>query len=140
MNGNSFVDTNILVYARDSTEPGKQRIAEELLRRLWEERSGRISCQVCSEYYVTVTQKLDPGLSREEAWEDVRDLSAWRPSAIDMTTLYRAREIQDEYGLSWWDSQIIASAYLLECERIYSEDFGHGRKYRGIEVIDPFAG
>ncbi len=138
MSGNSFVDTNVLVYARDLSEPEKQPIAEELLRMLWQERRGCISVQVCSEYYVTVTRKLDPGLSPDDAWADIRDLQSWKPSPIDMRVLHRAREVQKVYGLSWWDSLIIASAYLSECDIVYSEDFAHEREYLGIEVVDPF--
>jgi hypothetical protein len=33
--------------------------------------------QVLSEYYVNVTRKLDPGLSPEEAWDDIEALSVW---------------------------------------------------------------
>jgi len=63
MTGNAFVDTNILLYARDTSEPEKQPKAEALLKKLWKERSARISTQVLNEYYVNVTQKLNPGLS-----------------------------------------------------------------------------
>ena len=56
-----FVDTKILVYARDSSDPVKQKISSERIRRLWEDRTGRISIQVSNEYYVTVTRKLNPG-------------------------------------------------------------------------------
>jgi predicted nucleic acid-binding protein len=31
-----FVDTNILLYARDASEPEKQRVAAERLDKLWE--------------------------------------------------------------------------------------------------------
>jgi predicted nucleic acid-binding protein len=57
-----FVDPNVLVYARDASEPSKQSIASEWLDHLWHDRSGRTSTQVLSEYYVTVARKLSPGL------------------------------------------------------------------------------
>lgn len=59
------------------------RIAEGLLRKLWETRLGRLSVQVLNEYYVNVTSKLDPGLSHEEAWADVEQLQMWNPEPID---------------------------------------------------------
>lgn len=61
----TFVDTNVLVYARDISEPEKQRRASEWLAHLWRSREGRLSVQVLQEYYVTLTQKLKPGLPRE---------------------------------------------------------------------------
>lgn len=56
MSANCFVDTNILVYERDSGEPEKQVLAEQWLTQLWQHELGRISAQVMNEYYVTVTQ------------------------------------------------------------------------------------
>ncbi|MDA8411792.1 MAG: PIN domain-containing protein [Treponema sp.] len=138
MSDRVFVDTNIFVYARDSVDPVKQAAASEVLARLWRERSGRISTQVLSEYFVTVTQKLRPGLDRERAWSDVEALSAWDPAAIDQGTLRKAREIQIRYGLSWWDSLIVAAAWSTECGQIFSEDLGGGQTYLGLLVVNPF--
>jgi predicted nucleic acid-binding protein len=71
-----FVDTNILVYGRDASEPEKQTIAMEWLARLWQNRSGKISYQCLNEYYVTVTQRLKPGLAKEIARMDIKSLQA----------------------------------------------------------------
>ncbi len=134
----TFVDTNILVYARDASFPEKQKIAYDLLRGLWLDRSGRLSVQVCNEYFVTVTRKLRPGLNAAHAWSDLELYEAWDPLPMDVRTLKKAREIQIRYGVSWWDSLIIAAAYLAECTRIASEDFGAGQEYFGIRIFNPF--
>lgn len=42
----SFVDTNILLYARDASEAVKQRVAQDVLDRLWVSGSGVVSTQV----------------------------------------------------------------------------------------------
>lgn len=138
MTANIFVDTNILVYAKDSTDPEKQAIAENVLKDLWVKRIGKISIQVCNEYYVTVTRKLKPGMSEMEAWEDIKALSAWKPIAIDLKTIHQAKSVQERYGLSWWDSVIIASAHYSECSAILSEDLKHKQSYFGIEIVNPF--
>ncbi len=82
-----FVDSNVLIYWLDATEPDKQRIAEAWLRHLWSNRLGRISFQVLLEFYVIVTQKLKPSLSREEARTVVRTLHAWNPIVTDQRTI-----------------------------------------------------
>jgi predicted nucleic acid-binding protein len=133
-----FVDTNIFVYARDASFPDKQAKAHEILAKLWQDRSGRLSLQVCSEYYVTVTRKLKPGLEPDSAWSDLEALRAWEPLATDFATLQRARETEVRYGLSWWDSMIVASACLAECTRILSEDLSGGQEYFGLRVVNPF--
>ena len=63
-----FVDTNVLVYARDTRDLRKQQRATEWLDRLWRQQSGRTSVQVLNEYFVTVTRKLQPGNRRPPMW------------------------------------------------------------------------
>jgi hypothetical protein len=48
--------------------------------------------QVLSECYVTFTRKINPAVTREEAWEHVRDLLTWNPQPTDVELLVRARE------------------------------------------------
>lgn len=133
-----FVDTNIFVYARDAAFPEKLVRAQDVLAKLWQNRSGRLSIQVCSEYYVTVTRKLRPGMDPESAWSDIEALRAWEPSALDYKTLEKAHDTEIRYGLSWWDSLIVASAFFAECTHILSEDLNAGQEYYGIRVVDPF--
>ena len=58
MNGKTFVDTNVLIYAHDADAPAKHQIANAVLRELWSERTGVLSCKVLQEFYVNVTRKI----------------------------------------------------------------------------------
>lgn len=138
MNANIFVDTNVLVYSRDLSEPVKQALAMERLTELWQEGTGKISTQVCNEYYTTVTQKLKPGMGKDEAWQDIEALFAWQPLAIDKKVLIKAKACQFRYQLSWWDSLIISAAFYCNCNTILSEDLNNSQKYFDIAVEDPF--
>ena len=133
-----FVDTNILLYAKDASEPAKQPVAEALMHELWQSRTGRLSVQVLNEYFVNVTQKLDPGLTKAEAWSDLEALTAWEPQVIDFELMTLAFKIQGRYCLSWWDSLIVAAAVFLDCDEILSEDLSAGQIYEGILVTNPF--
>lgn len=139
MTGPAFVDTNVLVYSRDAGEPAKQARAMDLLRLLWETRIGRVSQQVLQEYYVTVTRKLKPGLPKEDARDDVIALLAWKPLAPSGTTLSKAWEIEDRFGLSWWDSLIVASALESRCAWLLSEDMQDGLQIDGLQIRNPFS-
>ena len=133
-----FVDTNVLVYARDSTDLEKQATASAWMQHLWTSAEGRVSVQVLQEYYVTVTHKPDPGLSADEARDDVRDLGAWRPVRIDEAVVEAAWRIEDRFRLSFWDSLIVAAAQAASCEVVLTEDLQNGLEIDGLRIADPF--
>lgn len=133
-----FVDTNVLVYFRDSREPDKQARAGAWLERLWQERTGRLSYQVLQEYYVTVTRKLKPGLSENEARRDVKRLTAWHPVPTDDAIFEAAWQLQDEASFSWWDALIVAAAQSCGARTLLSEDMQHGREIGPLKIVNPF--
>ena len=133
-----FVDTNVLVYARDASEPAKQPRAAEWLAYLWREQAGRTSVQVLSEYYVTVTRKLEPGLDADDAWDDVRALFAWRPQPVDDTVMERAREVERRHSVSWWDSLVVAAAQMQGCSLLLTEDLADGAVLGSVTARSPF--
>lgn len=133
-----FVDTNVLVYLRDSTEPEKRRAAAEWMGHLWEAGLGRTSGQVLREYYVTVTAKLDPGLPPEEAREDVTALGAWNPLHADADLFEEAWAVEDRFGFSFWDALVVAAARRLGCGTLLTEDLQPGRDLDGLVVRSPF--
>jgi predicted nucleic acid-binding protein len=134
-----FVDTNVLVYARDSGEPAKQKIAARWLADLWKEQTGRTSVQVLSEYYVTVTRKLRPGMKPDQAWDDVQALMAWDPQSVNLELMTAAREVERRYRISWWDSMIVAAAQLQGCKLMLSEDMQDGAVFDRVTVRNPFS-
>ncbi|KPK60427.1 MAG: twitching motility protein PilT [Gemmatimonas sp. SG8_38_2] len=138
MTATIFVDTNVLVYRRDSAQGEKQARAEAWMERLWGERNGRLSYQVLQEYYVTVTSKLRPGLDTESARNDVRSLLAWHPIVVDGGVVENAWATQDRYQLSWWDALIVAAAQVANCRYLLSEDLQDGQELGEVRVVSPF--
>ena len=133
-----FVDTNVLVYARDRTEGDKHERALAWLAALWHERAGHLSWQVLQEYYVTVTRKLDPPRDGSLAREDVTSLVTWRPLSVDLPTVDAAWAVEDRFGLSWWDALIVAAAQVGDCTHLLTEDLQDGQSLDGLTVINPF--
>jgi len=133
-----FVDSNVLVYVRDSAHRDKQRQAEAWMAELWRSRRGRVSTQVLSEFYVNATQKLRPGLDRETARADVRALLAWQPLDLDSRVFEEAWGIQDRDKLAFWDALIVAAAKVGGCGYVLTEDLQHGQKIAGVRVVNPF--
>jgi predicted nucleic acid-binding protein len=138
MTARVFVDTNVLLYARDGTERLKQPVAMSWLARLWTERSGRTSVQVLSEYYTNATRTLKPGLPPEDAWNDVQAFFTWHPQSLDAELLAAARDVERRYRLGWWDSLIVAAAQAQRCTVLLSEDFQRDMDFGGVIVCNPF--
>ena len=132
-----FVDTNVVVYRFDSSEPDKQRMAQRWLDRLWTARAGRVSTQVLHESYATLTRKLS--MPKAEARQIVRALQAWDPVVLDEGVLERAFHLEDRWTLAWWDSLIVAAAFASGAPFLLSEDLQSGQDFEGVRVIDPFS-
>ena len=138
MTGLCFVDANVFVYAHDPREASKQARAAQWIAHLWQENLGRTSIQVLSEYYAVSTRKLIPRFPADRAWDYVNELLAWRPQPIDEALLKRAREIEQRWRLSWWDSMVVGAAQLQDCELLLTEDLHEGAVFGGVTVRSPF--
>lgn len=131
-----FVDTNVLIYADDTRDASKQLRAREWLLMLWQQRSGRLSTQVLNEYYVNVTRKL--GLAQGDARAKVRRFQLWQPWQMDHQTVETAWGVEARFGLSYWDSLIVAAAAQSGCTHLLSEDLQHGQQIDAVTIINPF--
>jgi predicted nucleic acid-binding protein len=138
MTGAVFVDTNIFLYAIDTSEPAKQPVASAWIARLWREMAGRTSTQVLAEYYYNVARKLRFAVPAGEAWPHVVALMAWSPQPIDTDLLERARDIELRFRLNWWDCQVVAAAQLQDCVILLSEDMQDGMRIGNLTVRNPF--
>jgi predicted nucleic acid-binding protein len=134
-----FVDTNVLLYAVDHTEPEKQARAEALLSRLWEAHNGCLSVQVLQEFYVNATRKLARPLDTATARQVVEDYSLWVVHAPTSTSVLIAIDLQEEHRVSFWDAMILGSALDLGAEVVWSEDLNAGQRFVTLTVQSPFA-
>ena len=132
----TFLDTNILVYAEDLSEPGKQKRALELFEVHRLQRTGVISLQVLQEYFVNVTRKLglDPAVARRKV-ELLATLNVVEPSVGDVLG---AIDLHRLHGFSFWDALIIRSAKESGCSMLLTEDMQHGREIDGVRIVNPF--
>jgi predicted nucleic acid-binding protein len=131
-----FVDTNVLIYAMDPSDPGKQKAAKSWREVLWRRRLGRISIQVLQEFYASVVRIRPP--AREEARAEVRDLLAWDPVIINAAILERAWKMQDRFRFSFWDALIVSAAKAASCGYLLTEDLPANQVVDGLLVVNPF--
>lgn len=132
-----FVDTNILLYAYDHSEPIKQAKAQALLEDLWQRREGCLSVQVLQEFYVNATRKLSRPLSPDTAWQAVDDCTPWiihMPTPRDVLV---AIDLHQAHQVSFWDAMVLRSARELGCLLVWSEDLNPGQRFETLEVRNP---
>ena len=103
-----FLDTNILVYSLDQTDPEKRHRCRELIKGLTAENLGVISTQVLQEFYVASTSKLgaDPLIIKDI----LRSLERFETVIITPFLIKEAIDCSITNRLSFWDALIVVAA------------------------------
>jgi predicted nucleic acid-binding protein len=136
----TLIDTNVLVYVYDRSEPEKRRRAIEVLNRIHNAKTGIVSAQVLSEFYNSVTRKLKPPLSSVKAEAQLRAMArAWPVIPVTSEVVFEAVRGVREYQFSFWDAQIWAAARLYYIGTVLTEDFNPGAVIEGVRFVNPFA-
>jgi predicted nucleic acid-binding protein len=138
MSDRYFVDTNVLVYAHDSSEKTKSLRARQLILAGLRDETLVLSAQVLSEFFVTITQKIKVPLSSVQAREELELLRAAEIVDIDADLVLEAVDLRRKHKLSYWDGLIVAAAQRARCPRLYSEDMSGGAHIAGVEIVNPF--
>lgn len=139
MNSKKLIDTNVLVYAYDFSEPEKQTAAVKVLDELDKTDSCVLSTQVLSEFFVVVTRKLARPMSVDKAAERVEVLAGiWPVIEITPMIVIEATRGVSRHQLSYWDALIWATARLNQIQVILSEDFNQGHSLEGVAFQNPF--
>lgn len=139
MSGESFLDSNVLIYTFDDVARDKQRIAQELVKTSLQHGTGIISYQVVQEVLNVLTRKLhvpmDAGDATRYLATTLEPLWRVQPSA----ELYHAAlTLQARYTFGFYDSLIVAAALSAGCATLYSEDLQHGQRIGNLTIEDPF--
>ena len=135
-----FMDSNVLVYLFDETDPRKYEIARNLTDEAIESGNGVISFQVVQEVLNLLTTKFISPASPDRAQEVLRDVLSplWRVMPTEQ--LYQtALAIRGRYGFDFYDSLIVAAALLAGCSRLLTEDLQDGQRIEGLTIVNPFA-
>ena len=137
--GKVFIDTNLIVYAYDSSAGEKHLRAVEIMKEIWNAGHGIVSTQVLQEFFVTVTRKINKPMDIGAAKEIIRDLMKLKTVTVDREIILKAIDIHKEHKYSFWDSAIIAAAIEGGAMTLFSEDLSDKHKIRDIVINNPFA-
>jgi predicted nucleic acid-binding protein len=132
MPGESFFDTNVLIYAFAAGDRRSAR-AEALLAE-----GGVIGVQVLNEFTNVTLRKL--------GW-DWPQIDASLAVIVELTAPVRpltaeihAQAVKLARGnpLAFYDALIVAAAADAGCRVLLTEDLQHGRKFGGVTIQNPF--
>jgi predicted nucleic acid-binding protein len=132
-----FVDTNILMYAHDTSAGAKHDRAKAIVEELWRDRTGVLSTQVLQELAVNLRRKAGRPLDAKAAREIVADYLTWQVVVNGGDSILEALDLEGRYQISFWDALVVQAAQASGAEVLYSEDLSDGQKYGAVRVINP---
>jgi predicted nucleic acid-binding protein len=139
MNGRLLVDTNVLVYAYDRSEPKKQKLARSLIERLTDRRDVLLTAQVLGEFFRVTTTRLAAPLTPREAGAQVAAFTGlWPIAPVTHEVVLEAIRGVETHQMSYWDAQLWACARLQGASFLLSEDFQDGHSVEAIRFVNPF--
>lgn len=138
MSANRFFDTNVVVYAYDSSDLVRQSKAQQALTEAVARGDGAVSTQVFGEFFHTVVIRKKI-MTSAEALGIIATLEAGlEVESITPPLVREAVLTHQRYQLRYWDSLIVATARQCGCKEVVSEDMNDGQDYGGVVVLNPF--
>ena len=132
-----FLDTNILIYLYSESEPVKREAACRLLNTA----VCITSLQAMHEASNVWFKKYgwDGGRIREHL--DNIELVCDAVIPVGRSEINTALSLKEQYGYSYYDSLMLASALETGCGQIITEDMRHGHVIMDrLKIMNPFSG
>ena len=128
----AFIDSKVILYLL-SADAKKANETESILLT-----GGLISVQVLNEIANVAVRKLSMSWTEiNQFLAPLRSLCTVEPLTVE--THDRGRELAERYGLSVYDSMIVAAALLAACTVLYSEDMQDGLLVdKQLRIANPF--
>ena len=133
------IDTNVLVYAIDHSDPLKQTKAVSLLKGLGP--TGTVLLwQVVGEYLCCLRRFAAAGtFPAADVEAEILDLLRAFPLALPTREVVpQSLCLSSRYSLSHWDSMLIAACVEADVDTLYSENLDDGMTYQSVTVMNPF--
>jgi len=136
----AFIDTNLWAYRLDRREAEKSERVRGWLAELIAEHEVVISTQVLIELRSVASRKLQPPLSDQRITALLEALAGFEVVGTDANLILDAHQLAIREQLRWFDALIAEAAIRSRCALLFSEDFSHGRRIAGVEVVNPLVG
>ncbi len=140
-----LLDTNILVYAYDTSEidSGKHEICKDLIAKCWSlDNEFAISLQNLSEFYVITTKKIENPISTKDAKniiEGILSFKGWKKINFTANTILSAIDTSSSYKIHYWDALLATTMRENNILCIYTENERDFKKIPWLEVVNPLS-
>ena len=131
-----FVDTNVLIYARDPAAGEKNAAAMRWLRILGTQGRLVVNLQVLNELTRWVLRNEQVAIDTARQRIDV--MRRFGDAALQPFHVAAAWSVREKLGYQWFDCLLIAWASEEGCRYFLSEDMGHETRYGSLTIINPF--
>ena len=138
MTGRVFVDTNVLIYARDRRNAAKRNQAREWLSALGATGLGLLNLQVLNEFtrWVLANEGRRP---LKDVRNEIELLRTWGDKPLDEEEVDLAWSVRERYAYQWFDCLLVAAAARhAECRFFLTEEMTHASVFGAVTLIDPF--
>ncbi len=132
-----FIDTNVLIYGRDTKQAAKRNTAQDWILRLTAQDRACINLQVLNELTRWLL-KNEAHRSLADIQEEVDTLRLWGDKPLGDDEFALAWRVREALGYQWFDCLLVAAAHLQGCRYFLTEDMAHGAAFEGMTLINPF--
>jgi predicted nucleic acid-binding protein len=133
----ALIDTNLLVYTYERQDTKRQARALHVLSRLRAASAGYLSVKMLSEFFVVVRRIPDPLTTAEALYELQKHIAVWPVLNLTPVIVVEAARGVKDYGFSYWDAQIWATAKTHQLSAVFTEDMNAGSVIEGVAIINP---
>lgn len=136
-----LIDTNILVYAIDTSEGDKHEVSKDILMQIWKEGGGVVCLQNLMEFFVVITKKVENPIDVGKAKTIVEDFlksDNWEIIDRDEDTFSNAMNLVSEHNIHLWDAVIAACMKENNITEIVTENKKDFDKIKDIKITVPF--
>jgi predicted nucleic acid-binding protein len=136
---NSFLDTNILLYAYDYSAGEKHLISKKMvLEGMQGQPKWTISSQILGEFLSI--SLYSPEYKKDEikkAAQEIIELNSWKKISYTEKTIEKAAQKYED-GMHFWDLVIAQTMLENGITTIYTENTKDFSKIKGIKAVNPF--
>ncbi|MDR0295029.1 MAG: PIN domain-containing protein [Prevotellaceae bacterium] len=132
-----FIDSNLWVYLFTDDDDTKSKAAKEFIVKSAESSRLVISYQVVNEVCNVLKKKKYTEPEIRCVADDLMGLC--EVCGYSGEIIYQASELRGKHSISFWDSHIIASALVSQCDILASEDMQDELRIDGMSIKNVLA-